>query len=388
MNADICVIGGGAAGLAAAITAARRGVSVVIAEKNPRVGKKILSTGNGRCNLSHLMPTVDAYHGDGGFINNILQELGSTGTFGFFKSLGVLLRSDYEGRVYPYSNSANTVLDALRREIERINVRIVADCAVTAITGSDGGFSVVGSERIEAKKVIIATGGKAAPASGSDGSGYLLLKSLGVDITPLKPALTALKCNVQKSLKGIRAKASVLLRRDGQAIAVADGEVQFTEFGLSGICVFDVSVFACEGDTISVNLLPDYSPEDAIELLKELDGGRGLDAVELLSGLMNRRLAETVVAKADGEDYASLAASAASLCYTVSGCMPYANAQVTAGGVPSYEVEDDLRLKKRRGIYVVGELLDVDGICGGYNLHWAWCSGIRAGNAAAKAVGK
>ena len=388
MKCDICIIGGGAAGMAAAITAARRGASVIIAEKNPRVGKKILSTGNGRCNLTHLMPTVDSYHGDGAFISDILQELGSTGIFRFFKSLGVLLRSDSEGRVYPYSNSANTVLDALRKELERLSVRVVSDCSVSEIRGNDGDITVIGSESIKAKKIIIATGGKAAPSSGSDGSGYLLLKKLGVKITELRPALAAIKCNVPKSLKGIRAKASVILRRNGQTLAVSEGEVQFTDFGLSGICVFDVSAFAREGDTISVNLLPDYSPEDAEDLLKDLSSGREPEAVELLSGLMNRRLAETVVAGAKGTDHKALALAVSSLDYTVSATMPYANAQVTAGGVPSFEVKNDLQLKKKSGIYVVGELLDVDGLCGGYNLHWAWCSGIRAGNSAAEAVGK
>lgn len=386
MKADLCIIGGGAAGMAAAISGARAGASVVIAERNPRLGKKILSTGNGRCNLSHLMPTVDSYHGDGAFINDILKELGSTGAFTFFKSLGVLLRSDSEGRVYPYSNSANTVLDALRKEIDRLGVAVVADCHVSDVKGNDGNFTVIGAENISAKKVIVATGGKAAPSSGSDGNGYTLMKALGVSVTELKPALTALKCNVPKALKGIRAKASVILRRKGEALAVSEGEVQFTDFGLSGICVFDVSAFAREGDVISVNLLPDYSREDAEHLLSELGGGKSANPVELLCGLMNRRLAETVAANAHGKDLASLAMSAGELNYTVSGCMPYANAQVTAGGVPASEVGKDLQLKKKRGVYVVGEMLDVDGICGGYNLHWAWCSGIRAGISAAKAV--
>jgi len=383
----ICVIGGGASGMAAAISAARFGASVTVAEGNPRVGKKLLSTGNGRCNLTHVSPSPEAYRGDADFIADVLGELGATGAFTFFKSLGVLLQSDREGRVYPYSNSANTVLDALRRELDRLGVEVVCGFKVGCVSGSDGDFTVSGADkRIKAQKVIFAAGGMAAPSSGSDGSGISLLGSLGIKHTEPRPALTGLKCAGAARFKGVRAKAKATLLRGGGELSSATGEVQFTDTGVSGICVFDISRYARKGDTVNVDLLPDYPAELAAEVLAELDGGRGLPAAELLCGVFNRRLAEYAAANADGADFAALARSAKSLRFTVEGVMPFANAQVTAGGVPASEVGRDLQSARVPGLYIAGELLDVDGVCGGYNLHWAWCSGIRAGREAAAAL--
>lgn len=383
----ICVIGGGASGMAAAIAAARVGASVVIAEGNARVGKKLLMTGNGRCNLTHVSPSAEAYRGDAGFISEILEELGATGAFTFFKSLGLLLHSDREGRVYPYSNSANTVLDALRRELDRLGVEVVSGFKVDGISGRDGDFTVSGADkRIKAQKVILAAGGTAAPSTGSDGSGFSLLGSLGIKHTEPRPALTGLKCGGTARFKGVRAKARATLLRGGEEISSAEGEVQFTDTGLSGICVFDISRYARKGDEVNVDLLPDHSAELAAEVLAELDGGRELPAADLFCGVFNRRLAEYAAAQAQGSGFAALARSAKSLRFAVDGVMPFANAQVTAGGVPASEVGRDLQSKRVPGLYIAGELLDVDGVCGGYNLHWAWCSGIRAGREAAAAL--
>ena len=385
---DICVIGGGASGMAAAIAAAESGASVVIAEGNARVGKKLLTTGSGRCNLTHFSPSAEAYRGDPDFIADVLGELGATGVFTFFKRLGLLLHSDGEGRVYPYSNSANTVLDALRRELERLGVETVCGFRVKSVTGCDGGFTVRSAEdkTVKAKKVVFAAGGMAAPSTGSDGGGFKLLEALGIKRTELRPALTGLKCGGASRFKGVRAKARVTLLRGGEEISSASGEVQFADTGLSGICVFDVSRCARKGDEVNVDLLPDYTPELAGGLLAELDGGRGLPPAELLCGIFNRRLAEFAAANADGADFAALARSAKSLRFAVEGVMPFANAQVTAGGVPASEVGRDLQSLRAPGVYIAGELLDVDGVCGGYNLHWAWCSGIRAGREAASAL--
>ena len=382
---DICVIGGGASGMAAAIAAARSGASVVIAEGNPRVGKKLLTTGNGRCNLTHISPSAEAYRGDAELISDVLGELGATGAFTFFKSIGVLLHSDGDGRVYPYSNSANTVLDALRRELERLGVGVVCGFRVKSVTGRDGDFAVRSAEgkTINAKKVIFAAGGMAAPSSGSDGSGFALLDALGVKHTEPHPALTGLKCGGTSRFKGVRAKARVTLLRGGAELSSASGEVQFGDAGLSGICVFDISRYARKGDAVNVDLLPDYTPELAAQVLAELDGGRGLPAAELLCGVFNRRLAEFAAANAQGSGFEALALSAKSLRFTVEGVMPFANAQVTAGGVPASEVGRDLQSVRVPGVYIVGELLDVDGVCGGYNLHWTWYSGVRAGGEAA-----
>ena len=374
--------------MAAAIAAARSGASVVIAEGNARVGKKLLTTGNGRCNLTHVSPSGGAYRGDAEFISDVLGELGATGAFTFFKSVGVLLHSDGDGRVYPYSNSANTVLDALRRELERLGVETVCGFKVKSVTGRDGGFAVRSADgkTINAKKVIFAAGGTAAPSSGSDGSGFALLGALGIKHTETRPALTGLKCGGTARFKGVRAKARVTLLRGGEELSAAVGEVQFTDGGVSGICVFDVSRFAQKGDEVNVDLLPDYTPQLAAEVLAELDGGKGLPAAELLCGVFNRRLAEFAAAQARGSGFASLARSAKSLRFKVEGAMPFANAQATAGGVPASEVGRDLQSVRAPGVYICGELLDVDGVCGGYNLHWAWCSGIRAGRSAADAV--
>lgn len=374
--------------MAAAIAAARSGASVVIAEGGARVGKKLLSTGNGRCNLTHVSPAVDAYNGDVDFVADVLGELGATGAFTFFKSLGLLLHSDREGRVYPYSNSATTVLDALRRELDRLGVEIVCGFKVKSVAVRDGAFTVVSADgaKLDAAKVIFAAGGAAAPSSGSDGSGFALLEALGIKRTALRPALTGIRCGGTARFKGVRAKARASLVRSGEEIAAAAGEVQFSDTGLSGICVFDISRFAQKGDEVYIDLLPDYSEELAADVLAELDGGRKLPAAELLCGVFNRRLAEFAAAQARGSGFAALAKSAKSLRFKVDGVMPFANAQVTAGGVPANEVGRDLQSVRVPGVYIAGELLDVDGLCGGYNLHWAWCSGIRAGASAAQAV--
>ena len=385
MGFDICVIGGGAAGMAAAITAARAGASVAVAEGNARVGKKLLSTGNGRCNLSHVTPDIGAYRGDEAFVSDLLGELGSTGAFAFFKELGVLCRSDADGRVYPYSNSANTVLDALRRELDLLGVRVICNNRITDISGSDGAFVLSGAEPVKAKKVILAAGGKAAPSTGSDGSGFSLLSRFGIPCTELRPALTGIKCGGTARFKGIRVRAAVTLRRNGKNIACSSGELQFGDKGLSGICVFDISRFAEKGDEVIADLLPDYSEELCAGLFAELDNGRGLPPAELLSGIMNRRLAEAAAAVGGADRYA-LAHAAKNMRFIADGVMPFENAQVTAGGVPVSEVGGDLQCVRAKGLYLVGELLDVDGICGGYNLHWAWCTGIRAGRSAAEAL--
>lgn len=382
VKADICVIGGGAAGMAAAIEAARAGAKVVIAEKNSRVGKKILSTGNGRCNLTHVSPSEDDYHGDRDLIKNVLDSFGPAGAFLWFKSLGVLLHSDAEGRVYPYSNTASTVLDALRRELDSLGVDVLCDCGVKSINKTDGGFEISASDTIYTKKVIVTTGGKSSPSSGSDGSGFALLKKFGIECTPLKPALTGIKCDGTRALKGIRAKAAVTLKKPDCRQYTERGEVQFTEQGLSGICVFDLSRFADEGDILTVDFLPDYSLEEAENLVSELGGPGDAKSSDRLLGILNRRLAQEVCRNNEK----SAAYAAKNMTFVSKGVMPFTSSQVTAGGVKGNETGADLQCVKVPGMYLAGEILDADGRCGGYNLHFAWGSGIIAGTEAAASL--
>ena len=359
--------------MAAAVAAARKGAEVTIAESNSRVGKKLLMTGNGRCNLSHLDIKPEDYNGDTEIVKSVLERFGQTGAFGLFMSMGVLLNSDSSGRVYPYSNSANTVLDALREELDSLGVKIFCDTKITAI---ERGFTAHGGIDILADRVILTTGGKAQ--SGSDG--YALAKSLGHSVTELSPSLCGITADGTLPFKGIRAHAAVTLCDSGKnAVRKEIGEIQFTEWGLSGICVFDIAGYAKKGDIVIVDLLPDYSEDEAKLLLSALDTKRG--AASLLGGIMNKRLTKLV--KCDG-DFDELAHSAKNIEFTVKGTRSFSDAQVTKGGIPLDEVGADMQSKKCPGLYFAGEILDVDGGCGGYNLHWAWASGVCAGENAAE----
>ena len=394
---DIAIVGGGASALAAAIEGARGGASIYILERLERVGKKILVSGNGRCNLGNDNAFAGSYTGCARLADTVLSAFGDTRDL--FFSLGLYIRADSEGRLYPASNSASSVLDALRLECSRLGVVEMCSFKVEHIRQS-GGFVLFSEDgrRVQAKRVIFAFGGKAAPRLGTDGCGFSLLSSFGIEYSPLSPALSPLACKAPelRSLKGIRAVCRVTALRAGRAVAESSGEIQFGDGALSGICIFDLAAHA--PDSVSINLLPELTLDEAEALFAHTVRVRGSAPLEdSFTGVFNKRLAQCLLRRAGysrlsapalngGEALArSLAETSQNFIFSVSPSS-WDKAQVSHGGVYEDELTASLELKKLAGAYVCGEAVDILGPCGGYNLHWAWSSGRCAGYYAAKTL--
>ena len=407
MKKQILVIGGGASGMTAAIFAARAGASVTILEHGPRLGKKILSTGNGRCNLTNLHMGAEYFRGGeggraaAGFVSQALVRFGGPVTRAFFGGLG-LVTKDKNGYVYPRSEQASAVLDLLLTEVRRLGIRVVTDCGPETILARPGtaGFNVKTPDgSFACDRLILAAGSKAAPVTGSDGSGYALAGALGYRIVKPLPALVQLRCREKyyKRLQGIRTDGAVTLKVDGKEAARDAGEIQLTDYGISGIPVFQVSRFAAvaldQGRRVEavLDLCPEFSFGEVCGMLEERSQRDGLTCGEMLNGWFNKKLIPVLLTQAGiAPEFAARSLKPAqikSLASWIKGWTtqvlavnPFANAQVCCGGVDVRQVHPrTMEGRLHRGLYFAGELLDVDGICGGYNLQWAWTSGALAG---------
>lgn len=395
-HTDILIIGGGASGLAAAIAAKRtdKAKSVTVLEHLPKVGKKILATGNGRCNLGNLNAAEHAYT-NMRFASYAIEKYGTASLVEFFESTGLYTRADSEGRLYPLSNSAASVLDALRFECENLGVIFCCEEKASEIKKCTDGFTVNGAYK--AKNVIVATGGKAAPSQGSDGSGYPLLKSLGHKITALSPSLVQIKTDTAKikSLKGVRAKASLTLSTGGKS----EGEILFTDYGVSGIAAMDLSRFVKPDAKaeISIDLLPEFSRDKAKEIIIQIaNHNPNVSAEQMLGGIVHKAIGTAAIKSSLGftpqtageikpKQAAIIAAELKDFRLRVTGTKSFNDAQVTKGGADVSEFDGRTMMsKKHSGLFACGEVLDVDGACGGFNLAWAFASGRLAGENAAK----
>ncbi|MGM9552163.1 MAG: aminoacetone oxidase family FAD-binding enzyme [Clostridia bacterium] len=395
---DIVIVGGGAAGLAAAVSARweNKNITIAVVERNDRVAKKIHATGNGRCNYTNTDIKSDYFYGDRGFVTSVLEKFKSEDALEFFKKLGIMHRVE-NGRVYPVSNQASTVADGLRLYLLENNVDFITDTFVSDINKTKDGFMV---GNILCRKVIVATGGKASPNTGSDGSGYKLLTKFNHTVTDIHPALVSLKTenDITKPLKGVKVFARVTLLDSGKMVASDRGEVLFTEYGMSGIPVMQISRFAQKGMSLVVDMLPDLTEKEVIQeiydrmhLLPKREGG------ELFAGLVNKKVAIPLLkygkipktsVKAENfteENVRKCAEFLKRLELKVLGDTGFNNAQVCAGGVRLSDFNcETMESKLVKNLYAAGEILDCDGICGGYNLHWAWATGSIAGKSAAK----
>ena len=394
---DILILGGGAAGLAAAIEARHCGAgSVAVLERLERVGKKILSTGNGRCNLLNIHASPGDYNAPD-FVSRVFAEVSVESNLAFFHDLGLLTTVDSEGRVYPHSLSASSVLDVLRLECRRLGVRFFCGEAAQTIRKTSDAFLVNG--KYAAKKVIVACGGKAAPKQGSDGSGYALLQAFRHRVTRLRPALVQVctETDFVRKVKGVRTPACLTLHEaDGRA-HTAKGELLFTEYGLSGIAAMELSRYAKDGAAITIDFLPQTSAQDVETMLQTVrrnDTERPLEM--LLTGIVHSRIGTAVLqavcdkklsvpagALTDKELHA-IARALKGLSVAVRGTKGFPDAQVTAGGLERVQFTDTLESRLVPGLFAAGEILDVDGKCGGYNRTFAWASGRLAGRSAAK----
>lgn len=400
---DIAIVGAGAAGLTAAITGARRGASVVILERLPRAGKKLLATGGGRCNLLNDGLSAAGFTStDPGLVASVLDRCGSKEIRRFFEGLGLRLRSEEGGRVYPATNQAASVLKVLELETNKLAVRIETGFEVAAVRAAGAGLSLAAADGrgLTARSVVLAAGGRSYPALGSNGSGYALAASFGHRVvTPVPSAVPiVVKDRLCHFLQGQKVRARVESRVDGRPAASAEGELLFTQYGLSGTAVLDVSESASialnrDGRTnvaVVVDLVPFLAETDlAGELKGRLD--KGWAAEDLAAGLLPEKFtlvlpqfvreAAAAAGRDRGEAFArTLAAGLKSREFRVQGTRGWNEAEFTAGGVDAREVEPrTLRSKLRKGLYFAGEVLDVQGGRGGYNLAWAWASGSVAG---------
>lgn len=404
MNRKIAVIGGGAAGMMAAVQAARTGALVTIYERNDRIGKKILSTGNGKCNFSNEKMDPSFYHGSGRkLIPDIYETFGVAETKCFFQDLGMRIK-DVNGYLYPASGQASTVLDLLRYELERLSVEIHTKQQVTGIQPSGDGMAVKTNHSSGIYHAVILTcGGAAAPATGSDGAGWKLARQLGHSVLPVVPALTALRCreDYYKQVAGVRCDAKITLYVEDSKICEERGELQLTDYGISGIPVFQISRHAAyaleehKHTTVAISFLPDYEESAYEQFWQQRLERQSEQTMEIfLTGIVNKKINQLLLRLAgirptekanaiSWKAWKKLQRLYRCLEVEVTGTNSFAQAQVSAGGIDCAEVTDNLASRIVPGLYFAGEILDVDGICGGYNLQWAFSSGTIAGRAAA-----
>lgn len=398
----IAIIGGGAAGLMAAVAAAEKGAEVIILESNDRLGKKILATGNGRCNMTNINADVCHYHGENpAFIEGAASEFWVNETIEKFKSLGILIRVEDKGKVYPYCGTAAAVSEALRERVRSLGIAVKTNFEVKDIIKKKDGFMLVSykNEREKAVAVIVATGGKAAPSTGSKGGGYALLEKFGHIITELSPSLVQIKTgpDIVRKLKGIKLNARVILGKECD-----EGEVLFTDYGLSGPPIFYLSAYLDNQREITLDLMPEYTKGEVEKILIQKSKACSDTPLEsFMSGIINKKVGQIILKQAEAGPLSRRAESLSdkeiqkisnmikSWTFIIQGTMSWNNAQVTRGGVRTAEFDErSLESKLIKGIYAAGEILDIDGDCGGYNLQWAWASGYTAGVNAAQYIMK
>lgn len=415
MNREIFIVGAGASGLAAAVAAARAGVKVCIADRMDRAGKKILATGNGKCNYTNRNISEACYRSaDPAFVSAFVRRCRWEDTVDFFHHLGIYPK-EKDGYFYPNSEQASSVLAVLLQACEQLGVNFALGEEVTDIRPNKNGFHIqTKAHCFETPAVILAAGGRAYPKLGSNGSGYTLAKRLSHDIVPVVPALCGLRCLGKwgqkpeafwKKVAGVRADAEVSLNINGVTAAKDIGQVQLTGYGISGIPVFQISRFAACGLAdgkkvkVGIDFFPKMHREELFKELKFRCRGNRL-AAQMLTGLVNDKLIPVFLEAAGigpgqmsrtmkNSELSRLAQAMKQFDVQVCKTNTFDEAQVCAGGVSTLQVDfKTMASKKQKGLYFSGEILDVDGICGGYNLHFAWQTGLIAGQAAAAYVRK
>lgn len=393
----IAIIGGGASGIASAIYAKRENSAsdIHVFERSDRILKKLLATGNGRCNLSNTDMSERHYFSHSPeYITKILSAFSPEEERQFFESIGILFCEE-SGRIYPYSRRANAVADALRFECEHLGVKIRTNSFIQKIEKNENGF-IINGEFFD--KVVISAGGFSAPSFGTDGNSFRLLKSLGHTISHYSYALAPVKVkeNVTR-LKGIRAHASVTLLKMGEAVRTEKGEVQFTDYGLSGIAVMQLSRLLGENDILSIDLMPDFSIDELTELfIKRKNALSYLKAEDFLSGILHKTLGVFILNRIGissakntstltEDEIGRIAENIKELPFTVLSVLGKEHSQVTCGGAQLSDFNSEtLESNIIPNLYCIGEALDCVGDCGGYNLHWAWATGKIAGKAVSK----
>ncbi len=394
---NIIIIGGGASGMMAAIVAKRSGSNVTILEKNVRIGKKILATGNGRCNYTNILTTQDAYNHPS-FVLDALGQFSAENAITFFEELGISPKIEDLGKAYPLSEQASSIIEVFLFELEQLKVNIITDVFVKEIKKNGDLFSVIlaDGKSYQADKIILATGGKAMPSTGSDGLGYPIARRLGHHTSTIFPALVKLKLESPylKGLNGVKISSSVQLLNHNQILQEETGDILFTSYGISGPTILNLSrkanelLLAKESPIINVILLNSVSKKD-VEKRFSLASSKPVNFS--LVGLINKKIIPALIKDAGIEKQNTrvsdltrdqkykLINSLFEWQFKLIGSKGFEDAQVTAGGVDINEIDSrTMESKLISGLYFSGEVIDIDGICGGYNLQWAWSSGYVA----------
>ncbi len=382
----VAIVGGGASGLLSAVELLRDsrflGEDVVILERNDRVGKKLVATGNGQGNLSNSNLSLSFYHGDKNFLSS-LKELLKVNLEEYFSNLGIFFTEE-EGKKYPVSKQASAVLDIIRSFLSKNNCQTITGFKVDKIIKEKDYYRLISKEKeVLAKVVVLAFGGKASKQFGTDGTSYSLATSLKHNLTPLFPSLVQLKTDTDniRGLKGIKEKARVTAFDGDEFLSSAVGDILFTDYGVSGSAVFQVSGYAitAKNPLLKIEFLPDLTEKGVEKMLNKKKSLAFIEYTDCLSGIVNKRIGQLIL-KISKNDVKSIVYNLKNFVLKVKGSMGFDYAQVTKGGISSDNINPNtFESKINKNLYIVGEALDVDGDCGGYNLTFAFLSGIKAG---------
>lgn len=402
---DVAIIGAGPAGMMAAITASQNAKRVALIERNPQLGRKLLATGNGRCNLTNRYVTIDRYHGASPeFIETILSQFDGRATLKFFEDLGLVLKEESNARIFPRTNQASSVVEVLRARLRRNRVDVLLNAQVVGIERSPiWNISLNDGKMLQSDKLIIATGGRAAHYMGSTGDGQYWAKKLGHSLTPIYAALVPIETVEQwpKDVQGIKVEASVWATCDNNKISESSGDLLFTSYGVSGPSVMALAgsiapLLKTSSVLLHIDLFPDMTKDQLDQIVLRIFGSDGKkDIGDALVGLLPSGLIPVIIKLAGLAQPCQVAAiskgkrldivrTLKDLTLTVSKLRPLKEAQVTSGGLNSEEIDPHLESRLVKGLYFAGEILDADGDSGGFNLQWAWSSGYVAGMSADK----
>lgn len=386
---DVIIVGGGAAGLACAVTLLNSGknLKIIIIDAAERLGKKLAATGNGQGNISNSDMSVSRYHGGN---TALVEKIACADAYSGSKLFDCIFCEDDKGRIYPAGKQASALVDSLLHSINSHGKNAyLTGKRVEKITKTDGKFSVFcdGNTVFKAKTAVLCTGGKAQKQFKTDGSSYALAIGFGHTLTPLYPSLVQLKTDTKhiKTLKGIRADCAVTAICGGKTLAKSRGDVIFTDYGVSGNAIFSVSSYITDKQnvTLSLEFLPDVKPTEIEASITAKKRG-GWEASELLSGTLHNQIGRAIVKRAGSASATEIVKTLKNFTLEVCGNLGFDYAQVTKGGVKMDEVTDELESKLVKNLFFAGEILDVDGDCGGYNLQWAFTSGMAVADAVLK----
>ena len=392
----VAIIGGGAAGIFSALVASEKH-EVTIFERNNRIGKKLLATGNGRCNLTNVSVERKNFHGDGDFAYKIYKKFDNETAVKYFEDLGILTTTKESGKIYPRSLTAASVLNVFLEELENRNIEVKTDKYINKIEKIKNRFKIhTKEESYTFDRVIMATGGMSMASSGSDGNGYKLLKDLGHTVLETHPALVQLKLksNFLKHLSGTKVEGVCYLLKDGKVIKERSGDILFTDYGISGPPILDLSRYVIDGNyrlrfSIVNDLMTEEDKNDFLEYFYRMISSKDMTLERFLIGILNKKFIHYVLKTLDldrnmkvmdldpSKSYELLKLLTESE-FEIIGNNGYKNSQVTVGGISTKEINENMESKIVNGLYIIGEILNIDGDCGGYNLQWAWSSAYVA----------